>query len=185
MEFEGEFLNGKRWYGRVYDRNTDNIKDIKNGTGNLKEFDIFGNLIFEGEYVNGKKNGKGKEFYENNTPELKFEGEYLNDKRNGKGKEYYINGKLIFAGEYLNSKRWKGKIYGKYNNNYSELKGGKGFIKEYDEFNFIIYECKYINGERNGKGKELTFFDERLIYEYEYLNGKRHGIGMNIIMLVI
>jgi len=31
-----------------------------------------------------------------------FEGEYLNGKRNGKGKEYYNNGKLQFEGEYLN-----------------------------------------------------------------------------------
>ena len=32
---------------------------------------------------------------------LIFEGEYLNGKRNGKGKEYYDNDKLIFEGEYL------------------------------------------------------------------------------------
>ena len=31
---------------------------------------------------------------------FKFEGEYLNGQRNGKGKEYN-DGKLIFEGEYL------------------------------------------------------------------------------------
>ena len=31
-----------------------------------------------------------------------FEGEYLNGERNGKGKEYDWNGNLIFEGEYLN-----------------------------------------------------------------------------------
>ena len=36
---------------------------------------------------------------------LYFEGEYLNGTRNGKGKEYDYNGKLIFEGEYLNG--WK------------------------------------------------------------------------------
>ena len=35
---------------------------------------------------------------------LKFQGEYLNDKRNGKGKEYYDNGNLYFEGEYLMEK---------------------------------------------------------------------------------
>ena len=30
-----------------------------------------------------------------------FEGEYLNGERNGKGKEYYDNGKLKFEGEYI------------------------------------------------------------------------------------
>ena len=44
---------------------------------------------------------------------LKYEGEYLNGKRHGKGKEYY-NGKLKYEGEYLYGKRWfgKGKEYG-------------------------------------------------------------------------
>jgi len=36
---------------------------------------------------------------------LKFEGEYLNGKRNGKGKEYDIEDNLIFEGEYLNGER--------------------------------------------------------------------------------
>ncbi len=29
-------------------------------------------------------------------------------KKNGKGKEYYDNGELKFEGEYLNGKRWNG-----------------------------------------------------------------------------
>ena len=48
-------------------------------------------LKFDGEYLNGQRNGKGKEYYEGN---LKFEGEYLIGKRNGKGKEYDIDGKI-------------------------------------------------------------------------------------------
>ena len=41
---------------------------------------------------------------------LKFEGEYLNGKRNGKGKEYDEDGQLIFEGKYLNGQRsGKGK----------------------------------------------------------------------------
>ena len=36
---------------------------------------------FKGEYLNGERNGKGKEYYDCN---LIFEGEYLNDERNGK-----------------------------------------------------------------------------------------------------
>ena len=40
---------------------------------------------------------------------LLFEGEYLNGERNRKGKEYNINGELLFEGEYLNGKKWNGK----------------------------------------------------------------------------
>ena len=36
-------------------------------------------MSFEGEYLKGEKNGKGKEFYENGAP--KYEGEYLNGYR--------------------------------------------------------------------------------------------------------
>ena len=51
-----------------------------------------------------EKNGKGKEYYDDGK--LKFEGEYLNGKRNGKGKEYdYDYGKIEFEGEYLNGER--------------------------------------------------------------------------------
>ena len=44
-----------------------------------------GILLFEGEYLNGKRNGKGKYFNPWNG-KLNFEGEYVNGKRNGKGK---------------------------------------------------------------------------------------------------
>ena len=37
--------------------------------------------------------------------ELLFEGEYLNGKKKGKVKEYGYDGTLIFEGEYLNDKK--------------------------------------------------------------------------------
>ena len=48
--------------------------------------------MYEGEYLNGKRNGKGKEYY--------YELKYLNKK------EY-----LKFEGEYLNGLIWNGKGY--------------------------------------------------------------------------
>ena len=75
--------------------------NIEKGKGYIKQYDYNGKLIFEGEYLNGDKNGKGKEYSDG---ELVFEGEDLNGKRNGKGKDY-SDGKIIFEGEYLNGKR--------------------------------------------------------------------------------
>ena len=63
------------------------------------------------------------------------------------------------------------------NNKIFELKEGKGFIEEYDEFNLTKFEGEYLYGQNNGKGKEYNISDNRLIYEGEYLNGKRNGIG--------
>ena len=68
--------------------------------------------MFDGEYLNGLRNGKGKEYYGNGK--LKFEGEYLNGKRNGKGKGYdYWNSILRFEGEYLNDIEVIGSKYHK------------------------------------------------------------------------
>ena len=64
--------------------------------------------MFEGEYLKGKRIGKGKEY---EYGKLVFEREYLEDERfNGKGKEYK-DGKILFEGECLGSIRFnvKGK----------------------------------------------------------------------------
>ena len=61
-------------------------------------------LLFEGEYLNGQKNGKGKEY--NYDGELIFEGEYLNGKKwNGKGKEFNRFHGLVYDGEYVNGEK--------------------------------------------------------------------------------
>ena len=66
-------------------------------------------LLYIGEFLNGKKNGKGEEYDDNIN--LKYEGEFLKGKRNGKGKEYNENGELKFEGEFLNGKMWNGFIF--------------------------------------------------------------------------
>ena len=73
--FEGDFLFDKVWDGKIYDKNGNVINEIKNGNGKIREFDIDGEYLkFEGELLNGERNGKGKEYDENG--QLKFEGEY-------------------------------------------------------------------------------------------------------------
>ena len=93
-----------------------------------------------------------------------FEGEYLNGQRNGKGKEYYRNGKLRFEGEYLKDLKWNGKGYDPFDNDeLYELINGKGLIKEYNQFNYRLeFKGEYLNGKKNGKGKEYNRFTEEL-----------------------
>ena len=74
----------------------------RNGKGREYKSDLIKNLIFEGEFLFGKRNGIGKE-YNKNT--IIYEGEYSKGERHGKGKEYDNNGKLIFEGEYFNGKK--------------------------------------------------------------------------------
>ena len=128
--FEGEYLNGMRWNGKgkefiiqsfTHDDENENIQDITCGDTSYRT------LVFEGGYLNGKKNGKCKDYY--NDGKLMFEGEYLNGKKNGKCKEYYLNGKLSFEGEYLNGKK-------------------NGKCKEYSCCGGLEFEGYYLNGEK-------------------------------------
>ena len=141
------------------------IKDYKNKSGKYK--------------IDGK-NGNGKEFILN-TNILLFEGEYLNGEKNGKGKEYY-DGKIKFEGEYLNGKRWNGEGSGKNKNKVFEIKKGNGKVYEYSYFGELEFEGLYLNGERNGKGKEYYEEDEVKFYKNykDYLNKEKNGDGKNI-----
>ena len=106
---------------------------------------------YKGEYLNGKKHGKGKEYADD---KLIFEGEYINGLKHGKGKQYsYYSGKLEFEGEYVNG-----------------IMHGKG--KEYENGK-LIFEGEYVNGKKQGKGKEYE--NGKLIFEGEYVNGEKHG----------
>ena len=99
LEFEGEYLNDKKWDGKGYDKNGNIMYELHNGKGTVKEYNRDGLLVYEDEYLNGQRHGKGKE-YKYGT--LIFEGEYsfgvkkvidggikyeLNGDKNGKRKE--------------------------------------------------------------------------------------------------
>ena len=169
--FEGEYLNGKKWKGEGYDKNNNIVYELKEGKGFIKEYYDNGKLEFEGEYLNGERNGKGKEYNDNGR--LIFEGEYLYDYRL-KGK-YYINERFEYEGEFLFDNKYNGKGYDEYGNILYELKNGTGNVKEYNDDGELVFEGEYLNGKRNGKGKE--YFKGKLRFESEYLNGERNGKG--------
>ena len=50
----------------------------------------------------------------------------------------------------------------------------------------LVYEGQYLNGERNGFGKEYDEKNGKLIFEGQYLNGKNGmGILKNMILMEI
>ena len=80
----------------------------------------------------------------------------MNGKRNGKGKEYDYDSKLKFEGEYLNNKEWIGTKYDNDENIIYELNNninGKG--KEYDYECKLEFEGEYINGKGMEKEKNI------------------------------
>ena len=80
---------------------------------------------------------------------MKLEGEYLNGKKNEKFKEYSLNEKLVFEGEYLNGVKWNRKVFDIKRNYIYELKNGKIIDGESDilenlEFNNRGYIIKIL-----------------------------------------
>ena len=142
--------------------------------GKVKEYNSYtDDLIFEGGYLNNKRNGKGKEY--NNKGELIFEGEYLNGiKWEGEylsetGKRYNIRKgiKYLINDDKINKTNKDKKLVSK---------GKKIKTKEYDDEGDLIFEGDYLYKYRNGKGKEY-YKDKSLLFEGDYINGKRNGFG--------
>ena len=60
MKYEGEYLNGKKWNLKGYIKKGVLEFEIKDGKEYIKEYNLMGNLEFEGEYLNGIRNWKEK-----------------------------------------------------------------------------------------------------------------------------
>lgn len=130
--------------------------------------------IFEGKFVNGLINGKGK--YTNNKG-YKYIGDFINSERNGKGilttKNFIYNGGFVknrMEGkgkiEYLNEGH---KYEGDFENN--EINGNGKFIWK----NGDVYEGKMANGRMDGYGKYT--YKNGIIYEGDYVEGIKQGTG--------
>ena len=129
---------------------------------------------YEGEFMNGKKDGKGKLLYKNGT---EYIGYFKNNKHNGYGQLTQIDGE-IFQGE------WKdGKINGngtrfhsngdKYIGNYvNNIRNGYGY---YIFSNGDSYEGNWKDGKANGQG--VFKFNNGNIYEGEFKDNLISGKG--------
>ena len=176
-------------------KNQCQIELIIEKNGNVKEYYKNTNiLVYEGEYKNGKRNGKGKEYYFDKS--IKFQGEYLKGEplngtgldeigniilklEKGIGKEYYDNGIIQFEGEYYKGRRWNGKGYNYKGKEEFKIKYGKGIGKEYNYYGDLVFEGEYLNGFKNGKGI-LYMQDECSKFEGEFINGQElSGKGYN------
>ena len=94
----------KEVFSLIYEKQKLNIIIYNKHLQNKFEVNIEDYKKLSGKYTKVEKNGNGK-VYELYTNKLIFEGEYLSGKKHGKGREYDSNGKLKFEGEYLNGKK--------------------------------------------------------------------------------
>ena len=147
------------------------------GIKKILNIDILDYKRFSGKYIIYEKDGFAKEF-NGHDRHLIYEGEYLNGKRNGKGKEYDDNNELIYVGNYLNGLKWCGtwkEIRNSKDNKKILLTEYKFGLKRdlnmliYNKHDRLIYEGGHYKGKRHGKGKEY-YEHGSLAFDGEYLN---------------
>ena len=168
----GSFSNGFGNNIKIFNYNHDLIseEDFFNGECvYVKEYNKFGEIIFEGEYKHNKKyngiykikmnnqiysyyffNGKIINKYVEPLNEIIYEGEYNNNLKEGKGKEFNIQGKILFRGEFKNGYRYIGK--------------------EFNENGQLIFDGQYKKGNQY-KGIKREYNDNLLKCEYEIEDG--------------
>ena len=143
------------WVG--YGENNSIEYKLNNGKGHVKEYKYDNNtsyLIYEGEYLNGERNGKGIEY--DDYGYIKYECEYLNGKKNGKGKMFGDNEDhdLVFEGIFKNDEPWNGKLPDK-NGDIKEIKNGKLYKYENGEL-----KLEYIFLKEDGYYKDYDESDD-------------------------
>jgi uncharacterized protein (TIGR02145 family) len=180
--YEGDFLNGLRSGNGTFTYNilenmTDpngNVvedkfsiyigqwaNDVYNGKGKLNEYD---GSEYEGDFVNGKKQGSGKSFNSGET----YTGQWANDLYNGQGKLTLPN-KTIQEGEFVAGVYQKeiekctigDQIWMAVNLDVSKFRNGD-----------VIYEAKTNEEWENAESNETPAW---CYYQNDPKNGKKYG----------
>lgn len=150
-------------------------KDASNKSepqGEFKRIEIDGDL-FEGYFINGKKNGRGKYIWANGNV---YDGNWVDGKCTGKGRISWSSG-ASFDGEWKDNQMSEGKY------SYADGSVYEGSFKngKYDGYGKRIYkdgdkyEGRWQSGSRNGKGV-YTWADGD-VYDGEWKDDKRCGVG--------
>ncbi|EGR33489.1 phosphatidylinositol-4-phosphate 5-kinase, putative [Ichthyophthirius multifiliis] len=132
------------------------------------------NERYEGEWVNGEKQGQGTYFYSNGG---KYQGQWLKNQKHGKGAYYYPSGS-VYEGDWQDDKvngfgiqivkdsyRYEGQFQ-------NGLKSGQGIFIFQDESS---YEGNFLNDFINGSGN--MNYANGDIYQGEFFNDMRNGNG--------
>ena len=151
----------------------ENQKEIKNG---FLKVDYGNGLVYEGEWFNNKKDGKGKMTYKGGGY---YDGEWRRDKKNGNGIMKYNDGTSYEGGWKENEKEGSGKITDKYGYFVGTFVAGKRTGKGTIYYNNgMIAENVYKDGKLHGSNKVIvTHDDDTATYEGVFNNGVLNGLG--------
>lgn len=166
----------------IWDTNLQAIYIIDSATeGKLYYPD--GTLMYKGQLVNGKMNGKGKLYSEDGT--LWYDAEFVDNEVTGLGTIYFgrsaapnMPGEDIMTGSFLNglphghSKYYYGDGSLAYDGQFDN--GNRTTGKQYDK-GILVYEGQWKNKMYHGYGK--YYKKGFLYYEGEFAANAEHGLG--------
>ncbi|EAR89092.2 calpain family cysteine protease (macronuclear) [Tetrahymena thermophila SB210] len=157
----------------------------------------YGKRKYVGQFLNGKRDGKGKE--EDKTNHTLYEGNFQDDMYHGIGTLYQLQTKCYFKGIFEKNQKKagieifpNGDVYeGEYKDDQFH---GKGYLRNRDLFYFIddgkssqqvndqkkvqstySYEGTFQNGKKDGFGTER--YIKGAVYVGEFRNNQKHGKG--------
>ena len=160
LEKSGNYYLGQIKEGKFEGKGELNIEGISKYNGEFKNDlpegkgifeDYENNYKYDGDWLMGKKNGRGVLEFTDGT---KYEGDFKNDLYDGNGIIKFNNGN-VYEGEFV-----EGNIKGKGKFVWND---GKKYDGDYEDF------------MKNGFGK--FFWKEKKYYEGQWLNNKQHGQG--------
>ena len=124
-------------------------------------------MIFNGHFVNNRKNGYGILIYGNGD---QYKGDFSNDKLEGNGEYHFNNGDI-----------WEGVFHNNMKNGIGIMikKSGELFLTQYENDNFIG-EVELNNEEKNFI-ENLRQKDKKKFYEQKKMNetGRQNLINQN------
>ena len=180
-KFEGIFKNNNlNGLGRYISNDGNCIEGIFKNYDIISKAKIYSiddeNKIIKyfGSVRNFKKDGKGMEFSE----EYNYDGDFINGEKEGKGKINYINYGDLYEGEFHNDKIngkgfyiWQNKE--SYTGDFIDAKmHGYGLYKWPDGSQ---YEGEYINNIKEGNG--IYKWKDGRVFKGRFEKGKPHGLG--------
>lgn len=168
-------FNGGLYLGPV------NLKGLPHGNGKFYCINLC--LSYDGNYVNGKKEGEGKAYFTHDHEEaksgkitkldpkhilddftrriphefgLKYVGMFYNNSYNGKGVMYNYNNTIMYQGDFKNGKYF-----------------GQGSF--HDENGVMLYKGGFKNNNYEGTGE--IYANNALYYQGDMKNNMMHGHG--------
>ncbi|CEM31529.1 unnamed protein product [Vitrella brassicaformis CCMP3155] len=215
LMYEGEWANGEKtnrgkakagfmqlkddygqWLGYYYHGETQDGQP--NGEGELR--DGRSNVIYKGEWKDGKRHGRGNEYapcqvlnQQRSQYETKicvvYEGDFVDGKQHGEGEELTA-AKVTYKGVWVNGVKkgdgvatgmpWEEYYYHGPGHSYyhGETQDGKpdGKGELRDTSNRVVYKGEWKNGKPHCRGTEFRH-DGELMYEGEWANGTKTNRG--------